>query len=154
MAYQSTPGCKLLHRGVYRRAEAELERYSELLRPELFHEGLILDENGLVVEGLRSNLLVWNCGHWRTPSLRECGVRGVMLNWLASQVEISEDALSIRDIEQAEEVVVCNAVRGVVPVVQLALDDFQGESGGGSARELSCGAATNHLQALVAEALW
>ena len=145
-------GCKLLHRDLYRLAERELGECSVELRSELFHEGLLLDNRGLVIEGLRSNLLLWRDGRWQTPSLRNCGVRGVMLNWLAGRVEISEDDLLISDIEQAAEVAVCNAVRGVVPVVQVALEAAW--SSGGQVRTLGSGPATRRIQAVIADDLW
>ena len=147
----SARGCKLLQRDVYRRAEEELSRLSKGLHSGLFHEGLLQDSAGHVIEGLRSNLLVWRNGHWRTPSLRSCGVRGVMLEWLAGRVKIREDELLIADIEQAEELAVCNAVRGVVPVVQLLLKP---QAPSRTSRVLSIGQATRNVQALIADALW
>ncbi|WP_066964596.1 aminotransferase class IV [Microbulbifer sp. Q7] len=149
-------GCKLLRRDTYRRGEAELGQYAAWLRPDLFCEGLMLDARGRVVEGLHSNLLLCRSGSWRTPSLRRCGVQGVMLSWLASHAEIREDELSLADIEHADELAVCNAVRGVVPVAQILL------GGAGSDRPATApdvhtlprGKSTAALQALVASALW
>ncbi|QKX18358.1 aminotransferase class IV [Microbulbifer sp. YPW1] len=149
LARKAALGCKLLKRDIYTRAEAELEQHVAGLEPGLFHEGVLLDAQGRVIEGLRSNLLVYRGGRWTTPSLRNCGVRGVMLDWLAARVEISEDDLLIPDLEQAEELAVCNAVRGVVPVIQLMLDS-SGEDG---ARTLVPGSAVAALQALVATEL-
>nr|WP_207002235.1 aminotransferase class IV [Microbulbifer salipaludis] len=148
-------GCKLLRRDTYRRGEAELGQYTAWLRPDLFCEGLMLDACGHVVEGLHSNLLVCQNGHWRTPSLRTCGVRGVMLGWLASHAEIREDELSLADLEDADEIAVCNAVRGVVPVAQMLLGGA-GSDGPETAvdvRNLTRGESTAALQALVASAL-
>ena len=149
-AQKFSTGCKLLHRDLYRRAEGELSALSAGLDDGLFHEGLLLDARGCVVEGLRTNLLVWRNGHCYTPSLRNCGVRGVMLDWLAGRVEIREDDLQIEDIEQAGELAVCNAVRGVVPVVQLSL---HGKVSGASAR-FGVGPGTCRLQQMITDALW
>lgn len=164
LAHSSPLGCKLLQRETYSLAERELSGYSSRLLPELFHEGLLLDHCGRAIEGLRSNLLVWRDGHWSTPSLRHCGVRGVMLNWLAARIEISEDELQVSDIEQAEEVAVCNAVRGVVPVLQLALGlpvkrppDNTPEAAklhGSAVRTLASGPATRALRAMIKDNLW
>ena len=150
-AQDAARGCKLLHRKLYHRAEQELGTLAAGLDSSLFHEGLLLDANDHVIEGLRSNLLVWRDGHWSTPDLRYCGVRGVMLSWLAGRVEIREDDLLIEDIEQAEEVAVCNAVRGVVPVVQLALGGSPVARAGG---DLSIAPETSRLRKLIASALW
>lgn len=150
-AQDSLRGCKLLQRDIYRRAEEELGALSADVDNGLFQEGMLQDSAGHVIEGLRSNLLVWRNGHWTTPSLRKCGVRGVMLEWLAGRVKIREDDLLIADIEQAEELAVCNAVRGVVPVVQLSLEVG---APSGTARVLKNGPATRSVQAMIADALW
>lgn len=147
----SLQGCKLLKRDIYRRAEEELGSLSAGLDAGLVHEGLLQDSAGHVIEGLRSNLLVWRNGQWSTPSLRNCGVRGVMLEWLAGRVKIREDELLIADIEQAEELAVCNAVRGVVPVVQFSLG---AKAPSRTSRDLSVGPATRNVRALIADALW
>ncbi len=149
LAHKFASGCKLLQRDVYTRAERELDEKAAGPRPGLFHEGLLLDDQGRVIEGLRSNLLVWRDGRWSTPSLRNCGVRGVMLGWLAARVEISEDDLLISDLEQAEELAVCNAVRGVVPVVQMTLGSLTEER----LRTLYPGSATTAMRTLVASDL-
>lgn len=150
-APDSSRGCKLLQRDLYHRAEKELGPLPEGLGSGLFHEGLLLDADAHVIEGLRTNLLVWRSGHWCTPSLRSCGVRGVMLDWLAGRAEIREDDLQIEDIEQAGELAVCNAVRGVVPVVQFSVGGTAPFTAG---RLLSPGPATRSLQMLIADTLW
>ncbi|WP_267893052.1 aminotransferase class IV [Microbulbifer pacificus] len=138
-------GCKLLQRTLYERAAAELPRVSAA---EPLPEGLLLDRHGHVIEALRCNLLVRDGGCWLTPDLSECGVRGVMLEWLASHAKISEHPLTCEDLLLADELAVCNSVRGVVPVVGL-----QGLDGKAALR-ISTGPATRALQQLVGENLW
>ncbi|WP_160153608.1 aminotransferase class IV [Microbulbifer sp. ALW1] len=136
------PGCKLLRREIYDQAGGEAALQPEPEADAPLKEGLLLDADGLVIECLRSNLLLHKAGRWMTPSLDVCGVRGVMLGWLAGRVEISEDRFSLRDLALADELAVCNGVRGVVPVVGF------GEA------VLATGPATGCLQQLIAENLW
>ncbi|WP_424192902.1 chorismate-binding protein [Ampullimonas aquatilis] len=78
---------------------------------------LFCNEAGELTEGGRSNLLVKLNGQWCTPPLA-CGVlpgimRGVLLedaNW-----PVREQVLTLADLQQAEALAVCNALRGVLP---------------------------------------
>lgn len=88
-------------------------------------EGLMLDQDGLVVEGTMTNLFMVRQGCLLTPRLDRCGVSGVMREtlWAGAQalgVEVREIRLSTADLAQAEEVFVCNSVIGLWPVRQLA----------------------------------
>ena len=130
-------GCKSLLRSRYNRAKAELPADAEPC------EGLLLDTRGMIIETLHCNLLLYLDGSWRTPDLGRVGVRGVMRDWLGDRVGLQEQVLSLDDLERAQEVALCNSVRGVIPVVELI----------GHHRWLA-GSETRHLQQLVTEALW
>ncbi|HEY8570439.1 aminotransferase class IV [Microbulbifer sp.] len=141
----SVSGCKLLQRRLYERAAAEL--------PQVAHtgplpEGLLFDSQGYVIETLRCNLLLRKGDRWLTPDLSRCGVRGVMLEWLAGHVEIGEHHLSLADVLGAEELAVCNSVRGVVAVVGIQAPVIE------RSQPLVTGSATRALQQLVADKLW
>lgn len=89
-----------------------------------FHEGLCLDADGYVVEGTKSNLLISNNGRVFTPDLSQCGVRGIMLTELrqglqANGIHVEEKRLSVADVIDADEVLVCNSVLGISPVLKL-----------------------------------
>lgn len=146
-------GCKLLSRDSYNRAAEELpNRVRAPHGTEPLLDGVMLDDNGYVIEALRSNLLVRKGGKWLTPNLSHCGVRGVMLSWLAGQVEIREDNLTVADLAQADELAVCNSVRGVVPAVRLASSELN--RGQPVERSSVAGPATTELQKLITENLW
>ncbi|MBV1932311.1 MAG: aminodeoxychorismate lyase [Porticoccaceae bacterium] len=88
-------------------------------------DGLLLDQTGNVIEALSSNLFVLYQGQWLTPSLQRSGVAGVMRQLLMEQV-IPAVGLTPRcqDIDLgilqvAEEVFICNAVRGVSSVMEI-----------------------------------
>ena len=83
-------------------------------------EGLCLDLQQRVVEATAANLWWYAGGHWHTPALHRCGVAGVMRALLLERLgpKLTKDARRATVVE-AEEVMVTNAVFGVVPVRQL-----------------------------------
>ncbi len=80
---------------------------------------LFFNERGELAEGGRSNVFVRVAGRWVTPPL-SAGVlpgvmRAVLLDdpaWGAVEVPITRETL-----ERAQEIVVCNALRGALPAV-------------------------------------
>ncbi|MCY1413625.1 Aminodeoxychorismate lyase [compost metagenome] len=84
-------------------------------------EGLMLDTSGRLVEGVYSNLFLVRHGELLTPELSRCGVAGVMRAALLDAAAREGIALRIgdfvlQDLEQADEVFVCNSVYGIWPV--------------------------------------
>ncbi|MFJ4066513.1 aminodeoxychorismate lyase [Pseudomonas sp. NPDC089996] len=84
-------------------------------------EGLMRDGQGRVVEGVYSNLFLVRDGVLLTADLSRCGVAGVMRGALLEQAKRLGMAVQVRDIafdelQQADEVFVCNSVYGVWPV--------------------------------------
>ena len=87
-------------------------------------EGLLLDQEGNVVEGTRSNLFLVRGGELYTPDLSRCGVAGVqrdrVLDWAsANAVACRATQLSLADVLAADEVFLVNSVIGLWPVRQL-----------------------------------
>lgn len=75
---------------------------------------LFVNERGELTEGGRSNVFVKIDGRWITPPLR-CGLLpGVMRTVLLVQWGAVEQCLTVDDLRRAEEVVVCNALRGAL----------------------------------------
>ncbi|WP_077047037.1 aminodeoxychorismate lyase [Pseudomonas sp. KK4] len=84
-------------------------------------EGLMLDQQGRVIEGVFSNLFLVRDGGLITADLTRCGVEGVMRAELLFQAESLGIPTHVTDItleqlQQADEVFVCNSVYGVWPV--------------------------------------
>lgn len=84
-------------------------------------EGLMRDVSGRVIEGVYSNLFLVRDGALYTADLSRCGVAGVMraaLLDVARQQGIDTHVvdLSLADLQQADEVLLCNSVYGVWPV--------------------------------------
>ena len=66
-------------------------------------------------------------GHWYTPPLTRSGVTGVMRSVIIDgfadyEKPVIERYLTDKDLPHITQMFFCNAVRGVMPVAQLALD--------------------------------
>ncbi|MDP9044003.1 MAG: aminodeoxychorismate synthase component I [Pseudomonadota bacterium] len=78
---------------------------------------LFFDRRGRLVEGGRSNVVLRREGRWWTPPVADGALPGVMRGVLLDDPtwNVQERSLTRADLEQAEAVVVCNALRGAVP---------------------------------------
>ncbi len=82
-------------------------------------EGLMLDTAGNVVCATSANALVLRDGDWSTPPVDACGVAGVLRQWLLEQGLVRVAPASSESVESADALVLCNAVRGILPVASL-----------------------------------
>ncbi|MBV0931833.1 aminodeoxychorismate lyase [Marinobacterium weihaiense] len=87
-------------------------------------EGLVLDTLGRVVEGTMSNLLFVRGQHLCTPDLSEAGVSGIVRAQLLSMapelgLEVEVGQYDRDSVESADEVMVCNSLIGIWPIVRL-----------------------------------
>ena len=83
-------------------------------------ESLMLDGADRVVCATAANLFVLRDGRWLTPPLGDCGIAGIARAWvLAQDIGAAEAVLAPADVETAEAVFLCNAVRGILPVGRL-----------------------------------
>lgn len=85
------------------------------------HEGLLLDQEGFVVEGVMSNLFLVTAGRLRTPRLDRCGVAGVMRGLVmeaAQALELPVEEARVLPVEVlgADELFLTNSVIGIWPV--------------------------------------
>ncbi|GAB7532507.1 aminodeoxychorismate lyase [Pseudomonas sp. 3A(2025)] len=86
-----------------------------------YAEGLMRDMSGRPVEGVYSNLFLIRNGVLLTADLSRCGVAGVMREEILAQAQTLGIAVEIRDVsmsdlEQSDELFVCNSVYGIWPV--------------------------------------
>jgi len=100
-------------------------------------EGILLDWEEHVISAIYANIFLVNDERLLTPRLDRCGVRGIVRGLILSahghrceQRRIHSDMLW-----EADEVFICNSVRGVIPLV--AINDH----------EYPVGAVTRELQA-------
>ncbi|MCF7223486.1 aminodeoxychorismate lyase [Marilutibacter chinensis] len=83
------------------------------------HEGLLRSVEGDAVGATAANLFVLREGRWRTPAVDRCGVAGVCRGWVLDALDVLETRLDVTDVETADAVFLCNAVRGILPVARL-----------------------------------
>lgn len=84
-------------------------------------EGLMLDEQGQVIEGTMSNLFVLSEGRLHTPALEQCGVAGIVrarvLEVAASLgIETRVAPLRLEQVLQAQEAFLSNSLIGIWPI--------------------------------------
>jgi len=84
-------------------------------------EGILLDREDHVICAVSSNLFLVHSGRLLTPRLDRCGVRGVMRGAIlrAFRERCEQRRLMLDMLPEAEEVFVCNSVRGVLPVTRI-----------------------------------
>jgi 4-amino-4-deoxychorismate lyase len=82
-------------------------------------EGLMCDLEGHVAGATSANVFALIDGRWHTPPVDRCGVAGICRSHLLPLLGAGEMRLRPEDIEHAEAVFLCNAVRGILPVEEL-----------------------------------
>ncbi len=93
-----------------------------------FDDGIMLDQNELVVETTFGNIFFLSSSGWGTPLINQCGVEGVMRSLLIKKImpALSESVdirkVELYEIKKCSEWFVCNAVRGIMPVSSLSPD--------------------------------
>lgn len=89
-------------------------------------EGLMLDTEGYVVEGVSSNIFMVKNGLLFTPHLDRCGVAGVLRGYILEvlapelSLPVSLDRLLPERLADADELFICNSIIGIVPVIKYA----------------------------------
>jgi 4-amino-4-deoxychorismate lyase len=92
-------------------------------------EGIMLDQNGLLIEGTMSNIFLVNQqGQLVTPSLEHCGIAGVqrenILTLAADQhMDCRISDLSVSELPRYKEVFLTNSLIGIWPV--LSIDHYE-----------------------------
>ncbi|MGN6513436.1 MAG: aminodeoxychorismate lyase [Lysobacteraceae bacterium] len=87
-------------------------------------EGLLRDVDGEVVSATSANLFVLHGDAWRTPPVDRCGVGGICRAHLLPALRAREARLSVREVETADALFLCNAVRGILAVARAGARAF------------------------------
>ena len=87
-------------------------------------EGLLLDAEGHLIEGTRSNLFLVAQGRLVTPDLSRCGVAGIQRGRIMAWALQHGVTLQMRDVEleealHADELFIVNSVIGLWPIREL-----------------------------------
>jgi len=93
-------------------------------RDKKFADGLMCCTDGFIIEATMSNFFLVKNGRLKTADLSQCGVAGVMrahILQIASkqQIETSIENLTFDDLQNADEVFICNSVIGIWPVKKI-----------------------------------
>ena len=95
-------------------------------RDPRIHDGLMLDTDGRVACATSANVFALIDGRWRTPPVTQRGVAGVARAWVLANEPTAEIAELTRDeVESAQALFLCNAVRGILPVGRLGTRRWQ-----------------------------
>jgi 4-amino-4-deoxychorismate lyase len=111
------------------------------LRETGTQEGILLDRDDHVVCAVSANLFLVMDDRLLTPRLDLCGVRGVVRAHILSNfsARCEQRRITLDMLHEADEVFICNTVRGIVPVTAI------------DGHEYSIGLVTRDLQTWLTE---
>lgn len=89
------------------------------------HEALLCDAEGAPTCATAANLFVLRDGDWLTPPIDRAGVAGICRQWLLAHGIGRECRLTREDVDAADAIFLCNAVRGILPVARLDARRFE-----------------------------
>ena len=88
---------------------------------DAIQEGILLDREDHVISGVSANIFLVFGDRILTPRLDRCGVRGVMRAAIlgAFRERCEQRRIMLDMLPEADEIFVCNAVRGIYPVTRV-----------------------------------
>lgn len=95
--------------------EAEQRKAQELL---------VCDSEGVVVEGISSNVFFFKKGQWYTPSVKYAGVDGVMRQLLQQKLDAVEVSWTMAELAAVDAIGFCSSLLGIVPALTVAEQVF------------------------------
>ncbi len=103
---------------------AAVELHDAQSRDSQLAEGLLLDTEGHLIEGVRSNLFLVSQGQLTTPDLSRCGVAGIQRERVMAWAKQHGITLHVRDVGMeealhADELFIVNSVIGLWPIREL-----------------------------------
>lgn len=95
-----------------------LNRLEQVLARDGFHpqwdEAVMLNSDGLIVEGCMSNVFVKLDGRWLTPEITSSGINGVVRRWLLdTNPEINIRNIGLPELSSAQGLVFTNSLVGI-----------------------------------------
>ena len=106
---------------------------------ETCQEGIMLDMDGHVVEGTRSNIFIVSNGRLMTDPLTTCGIAGIMRQVLLQHFgdKVYAAKYNLQQLHDADEVFFCNSIFGVWPLRHLTADGLERHYATGPATTLA-----------------
>jgi branched-chain amino acid aminotransferase len=95
-----------------------------------WNDALLLNPQGRVVEGTISNVFAVFGNNICTPPLNEGCINGVMRKYLLehrsiNHLSITEKQLDVTMLQQADEIFLTNAIKGIQPVYSFMNKEYQ-----------------------------
>jgi len=89
-------------------------------------EGILLDPEDHVISAISANIFLVIDNRLFTPRLDRCGVRGVVRDQILSgcDARCEQRRIMVDMLLEADEVFICNTVRGVVPVTAIGDQNY------------------------------
>lgn len=89
-------------------------------------EGLMSDLHGHVISGTMSNIFIVSNSELQTPSLKMCGIEGLMRSKIISlaqklDIPVNIRQLNMKDLQSADEVFLTNSLIGIWPVKNISV---------------------------------
>lgn len=121
------PGVKHLNRLQQVMARAE---WADTFNDVVVHEGLMLDEDDIVVEAIAANVFWVKGDVLYTPSLEQAGIRGVMRECILNQAEqlglnVQIGRFCLEDVLQSDELFISNSLLHVAQVKAVHVSETQ-----------------------------
>ena len=86
-------------------------------------EGIIIDNDNEVLEGIKSNLFIVSNNQLITPKLSQKILNGVtrqtIINLCQSILEVKEESINITQLMQADEILMTGSISGVTPILEV-----------------------------------
>ncbi|NLY64413.1 MAG: hypothetical protein GX070_05585, partial [Alcaligenaceae bacterium] len=143
LATQSFPNHDVLRRYKTSHRQAYDAQMQHALAQGAF-DSLCFNENGYLLEGARSSIFVFHQNQWLTPGLDLDILHSVMRetilqnpeHWLRpftpantipvhEPLDVKERLISMEQLANAQKILAVNALRGIIPVSLLKLNDFK-----------------------------
>lgn len=91
----------------------------QAMQAQTHDDVLVLDYKNHVIETSAANVFAIKGGHIFTPSLNECGIKGVYLKSLCAKLPIEFVSMSLVQLKNMDAVFICNSLMGVLPVKEI-----------------------------------
>ena len=92
-------------------------------------EGVFVNHNGDVVEGVTSNIFWVKDGQIYTPSLATGALGGIMRQLILQMTTVIEGEFKPTALLEADEIFITTAIQGLVPIKQLENNNYVGREG-------------------------
>ncbi len=88
----------------------------EKIKNDLIYDEIFFNEKGEITEGTRTNIIIKKNGKMFTPPIKSGVLRGIMRQKLIDEGKLKEKTISIKELQNADEIYCISSVRGIKKV--------------------------------------